>query len=76
MIKDPKKFEAGKRLAEYSRRKREELAKTQKIESKCKLTSSQYYSAGAIIAIEALGILGCYTYKFKKGDTSKVTPVH
>ena len=29
-MKDPKKVEAGKRLAEYSCRKREELAKSQK----------------------------------------------
>ena len=40
MMKDSKKVEAGKRLAEYNRRKREELAKAQKIESEPKLTSS------------------------------------
>ena len=38
MMKDPKKAEAGKRLTEYSCRKREELAKAQKTESEPKLT--------------------------------------
>ena len=60
MVKDPKKVEAGKRLAEYSRRKREKLAKAQK--SKPKLTSSQHYGARAINAIGVSGILGYYIY--------------
>ena len=51
MTKDPKKFEVGKRLAEYKSRKREELAKAQKIESEPKLTSSQYFSIGTIMAV-------------------------
>ena len=38
----------GKKLAEYNCRKREELAKTQKIEREPELTSSQYYDAGAL----------------------------
>ena len=60
-MKDPKKVEVGKRLAEYNRRKREELAqrKTQKSESKTKLT---YYSAGVVVAIGMLGIIGYYVY--------------
>ena len=76
MTKDLKKVEAGKRLAEYNQRKREELAKAQKIESKPKLTSSPYYGTGAIVAVVALGVLGCYIYQSKKGDATKVTPVH
>ena len=60
MMKDPKKVEVGKRLAEYNSRKREELAKAQKSEPK--LTLSQYYGAGAIVAIGMLGILGYYIY--------------
>ena len=76
MTKEPKKVEAGKRLAEYNRRKREELAKAQKIESKPKPTSSQYYGAGAVMAVVALGILGYCAYRSKKGDTTKVTSVH
>ena len=43
-MKDPKKVEAGKTLAEYNRGKREELTKAQK--SKLELTSTQYYSTG------------------------------
>ena len=51
--KDPKKVEAGKRLVEYNRRKREEL-KAQKSESKQvepMLTSSQCYGIGAVLAV-------------------------
>ena len=47
--KDRKKVEAGKRLTEYNCRKREELVKAQKSEPK--LTSSQYYGTGIIVAI-------------------------
>ena len=67
--KDPKKIEEGKRLAEYNHKKREEWAKGQKIENEPKLTLSQYYGVGAVIAIGALGILGYCIYQSKKGDT-------
>ena len=43
--KKTKKVEVGERMAEYNNRKREEL------KSKPKLTSSQYYGTGAIVAI-------------------------
>ena len=43
--KDPKKVEASRRLAEYNRRKREEL-KEQKSEVETKLTSSMCYGIG------------------------------
>ena len=62
MMKDPKKVEAGKGLAEYNGRKREELSKAQKIESEPKLTSSQYYVSGAIVAIGVLGVFGYFIY--------------
>ena len=71
-MKNPKKVEVGKRLAEYSHRKREDLAKVQKIESEPKLTSSQYHGTLAIVAIEALGILGYYINQCKKGDLTLV----
>ena len=63
-MKDPKKVEAGKRLAEYNRRKREELAQTkvQKGENETKIT---YYVAGAVVAIGCLGVIGYYVYKSK-----------
>ena len=50
--KDPKGVEAGKRLAEYNRKKREEL-KAQKSEV---LTSSQCYGIGAVLAV-GLGLI-------------------
>ena len=52
-MKDPKKVEQDKRLAEHNRRKREELAemKAQKSENETNIT---YYGAGAIIAIGVL----------------------
>ena len=65
MPKDPKKFEAGKRLAEYNR-KREEIAHLVKAQSEPKLT---YNGAGAVVAIEALGIYGYCVYQFKKTPT-------
>ena len=65
--KDPKEVEAGKRLAEYNRRKRKEL-KSESKKVKPKLTLSQYYGVGAVVAIGALGVLGYCVYQFKKGE--------
>ena len=64
MTKDPKKVEAGKRLAEYNRRKREEL-KAQKSQVKPMLTSSQCYGIGAVLAVGVTGGLGYYLYQAK-----------
>ena len=55
--KDPKKVEAGKRLAEYNCKKREEL-KAQKSEVEPKLTLSTCYSIGALLAVGVIGGLG------------------
>ena len=68
--KDPKKVEAVKRLTEYNRRKKEKLAHLAKAQSETKLTSSQHYSTGIVVAI---GGAIAFT-KFKK--TPKETPVH
>ena len=60
--KNPKKVEAGKRLAESNHKKRE--AKKQ-----AKLVASgvnQYYGIGAILALGVIGGLGCYIYRTKK----------
>ena len=73
MTKDPKKVEVGKRLAEYSHRKREEL-KVQKSEVEPKLTSSQYYSVGAFLAVGVIGGLGYCLYQAKKGEINNVVP--
>ena len=62
-------MEAGKRLAEYNRRKREEL-KAQKSESKQVLT----YGIGAVLAVGVIGGLGYYLYQAKKGAVNNVVP--
>ena len=60
--KNPKKVEAGKRLAGYNCRKKEEL-KAQKSEVQVQKSEvSQYYSIGAVIAVCVIGGLGYYLY--------------
>ena len=72
--KDPKKVEAGRRLAEYNHRKREEL-KAQKSEVEPKLTSSQCYSIVAVPAVRVIGGLGYYVYQAKKGKVNSINNV-
>ena len=65
----------GKILAEYKRRKREEL------KNEPKLTLSHQYGTGDIIAIGSLGVLGYSVDQSKKGEVTSVhwsdmTPVH
>ena len=67
-MKDPKKVEAGKRLAKHNHRNRKEL-KAQR-ERETKLT---YYGAGAVVAIGVLGVIGYCIYQSK---TPKETPVN
>ena len=62
--KNPKKVEAGKRLAESSRKKREVKKREQ-----AKLEASgvnQYYGIGAVIALGVIGGLRYYIYRSKK----------
>ena len=62
--KNPKKVEAGKRLAESNHTKRE--AKKQ-----VKLKASgvnQYYGIWAVIALGVIGGLGYYIYRTKEGE--------
>ena len=64
--KNPKKVEAGKRLAESNRKKREVKKREQ-----AKLEASgvnQYYGIGAVIALGVIGGLGYYIYRTKKGE--------
>ena len=64
--KNPKKVEAGKRLAESNRKKRE----VKKRQEQAKLEASgvnQYYEIGAVIALIVIGGLGYYIYRTKKG---------
>ena len=62
--KNPKKVEAGKRLAEHNRRRREEKKREQaKLEAS---GVSQYYGIGTVIALGVIGGLGYYIYRTKK----------
>ena len=60
--KNPKKVEAGKRLAE-SNRKRREANKQVKLEAS---GVNQYYGIEAVIALGVIGGLGYYIYRTKK----------
>ena len=67
--KNPKKVEAGKRLAESNRKKREAKKREQ-----AELEASgvnQYYGIGAVIALGVIGGLGYYIYQTKKGEQPK-----
>ena len=64
--KNPKKVEAGKRLAESNHKKREVKKREQ-----VKLEASgvnQYYGIRAVIALGVTGGLGYYIYRSKKGQ--------
>ena len=61
--KNPKKVEAGKRLPEHNRKKRE--AKEREEQAKLVKAASgvnQYYAIGAVIALGVIGGLGYYIY--------------
>ena len=62
--KNPKKVEAGKRLAESNRKKRE-AKKQAKLEAS---GVNQYYRIGAVLALGVIGGLGYYIYWSKKGE--------
>ena len=62
--KNPKKVEAGKRLAESNRKKRE-AKKQVKLEAS---RVNQYYGIGAVLALGVIGGLGYYIYRSKKGE--------
>ena len=62
--KNPKKVEAGKRLAESNCKQREAM-KQAKLEAS---GVNQYYGIGAVIALGVIGGLGCYIYLTKKEE--------
>ena len=65
--KNPKKVEAGKRLAESNHKKRE----VKKREEQVKLEASrvnQYYGIGAVLALGVIGDLGYFIYRTKKAE--------
>ena len=76
--KDPKKVEAGKKLAEYNRRKKEELKEQKKNEwesenSAVNLTSTQCYGIGAFAVAGAIIIVGYQVWKSKKKGVESFT---
>ena len=60
--KNPKKVEAGKRLAESNRKKRE-AKKQAKLE---KSGVNQYYGIGVVLALGVIGGLAYHIYRTKK----------
>ena len=70
--KNPKKLEAGKRLAEINRKKRE-AKKQSKLE---KSGVNQYYGTGAVLALGVIGGLGYYIYWSKKGEQPEQNKPH
>ena len=68
-MKNLKKVEADKRLAESNRKKRE--AKKREEEAKLEKSGNwrpvnQYYGIGAVLALGVIGGLGYYIYQTKK----------
>ena len=63
--KNRKKVEAGKRLAEHNRRKRE--VKKREEQAQVQSGVSQYYGIGAVLAVGVIGGLGYYISQTKKG---------
>ena len=74
--KDPKKVEAGKRLAAINHKKREARKSEEQVQLERGFTSevNQYYGIGAVIAVGVIGGLGYYIYRSKKGQVSREVP--
>ena len=65
-VTNPNNVKAGKRLAEYNCRKREEK-KAQSEASEL----NQYYGIGAVLAVGVIGGLDYYIYRTKKSPASR-----
>ena len=72
--KDPKKVEAGKRLAEYNRKKREELKNQTSGQSHKKDNKSINYGIGGVMVLGLVGGVAHYVYRknIKKITVSEV----
>ena len=72
-MKDPKKVEAGKRLAAINQKKREAKKREEQVQLE-KIISrvNQYYGIGAVIAVGVIG--GYYIYWSKKGGQGEKQP--
>ena len=67
--KDPKKVEAGKRLAAINHKKREVKKREEQVQlEKTASRVNQYYGIGAVIALGVIDGLGYYIYQSKKGE--------
>ena len=71
--KNPKKVEAGERLAVHNRKKREEQRKEQAKLKKTANEVNRYYGIGAVIALGVIGGLGYYIYRTKRGEIQPQT---
>ena len=71
--KDPKKVEAGKRLAALNHNKREAKKREKQVQLERGFASgvNQYYGIEAVIAVGVIGGLGYYIYRNKKGQASR-----
>ena len=73
--KDPKKVEAGKRLAAINRKKREVKKREEQAQLERMVSGvNQYYGIGAVIALGMIGGLGFYIYQSKKGGWGEEQP--
>ena len=70
--KNPKNVEAGKRLTESNRKKRE-AKKQLKLEAS---RVNQYYGIGAVLALGVIGGLGYYIYRTKKVEQPQQNKFH
>ena len=68
--KDPKKVEAGKRLAAINRKKREVKKREEQVQLE-KIGVNHYYGIGAVIALGVIGSLGYYIFQTKKGPANR-----
>ena len=68
-MKDPKKVEAGTRLAAINRRKREAKKREEQVQLERTANGvNQHYGIGAVIAVGVIGGLGYYIYRAKKEE--------
>ena len=71
--KDPKKVEAGKRLAAINCKKREVKKREEQAQLE-KIGVNQYHRIGAVIALGVICGLGYYIYRSKKGEVPNNHP--
>ena len=71
--KDPKKVEAGKRLAAINHKKREVKKREEQVKLE-RIEVNQYYRIGTVIAVGVIGGLCYYIYQSKKGEVSREVP--